>query len=51
MNATKDDNGGFGLGGILAQSQGIADKVSDVLNFAELVVMDKDNGISFLLQF
>jgi len=51
MNPTEDDYIGMGPGSVLAQLQGIADKIRYILDFTQLVVMGEDNGVSRLLEF
>jgi hypothetical protein len=45
MDAAEHDYIGVGFGSPLAQIQGIADKVSHILDLTKLVVVDKKNSI------
>ena len=49
MHAAKDDHLGVGGGGLSAQAQRIADKIGDILHFAGLIIMGKNNGFAQLL--
>src|SRR4030042_3858050 len=50
VDSAEHDYIGTGFGSVLAQLQGVADKIGYILNLAQLIVMDKDNGIPFLLE-
>ena len=49
-DSAKNDYTGTGFGSILAQFQRIANEVGYILNLAQLIVMGKDNSISFFLK-
>ena len=50
VDAAKDDDIGIGLGGFLTQAEGIPDKVRNLLDLLDLVVVRENNGIPLLLQ-
>ena len=50
MDTAEDDHIGIGLSSTLAQSQGIANMVGEILDLFDLVVMREDNGIPLLLE-
>src|SRR5687768_13771976 len=45
MHAAEDDDIGFGLCRLTAQTERVADEVSDVLDFRTLVVVRQDDGV------
>jgi hypothetical protein len=50
MHTAEDYNIGLGFSSLLAQFQGIAGKIGDILDFGPLVIMDKDDGVFLLLE-
>ena len=50
MDAAKDDHVGIGLGGFLTQAEGIPDKVRNLLDLLDLVVVRENDGIPLLLE-
>ena len=50
MDAGKDDDVGRGFGRLLGQAEGIADKIGNVLDFGDLVVMGQDDGVELLFE-
>ncbi len=50
MNTTENNNLLVNLSGLLAQAQGIADKIGHILDFAYLVIVSQDDGVSLLFE-
>jgi hypothetical protein len=50
MNAAEDNDIRIGVGGPLTQAQRIADKISDILNRLDLVVVCQDNRIPLFFE-
>ena len=45
MNAAKDDDIGISLGGFLTEPKRVSDKISDILNLLDLVIMSENDGL------
>jgi hypothetical protein len=50
MHTAEDYNIGLGFSSLLAQFQGIAGKIGDILDFRPLVIVDEDDGVFLTLQ-
>jgi hypothetical protein len=50
VDPAEGDDVGVGFFGVVGEAEGIADEVSDFLDFARLVVVGEDDGVPFLFE-